>query len=666
MDFFASQDLARKKTKWLIIYFALAVLGMIVGIYSILAIAFLATQQGESGAEAPNILSLINPPLFFVVALGVLAVVGCGSLYKIMELRSGGSAVAHSLGGRRLIPNSQDPVERRILNVVEEMALAAGTSVPPVYVLDNEPGINAFAAGYTIDDAVIGVNRGTIETLNRDELQGVIAHEFSHILNGDMRMSLRMIGVLHGIQLIALIGYFVLRGSFFRSNRDNKGAGAIIAIALALLVFGSIGLFFARLIKASVSRQREYLADASAVQFTRNPEGIGGALKMIGATAGGASLKTANAEVASHMFFANMFKTRMIGWLSTHPPLEKRIQAIDPQFTGNFQEYLQARQTGSIIRKREAKPAKPPKTTQPFGMGGKFTPGEAATRFPVDPVLVIAGVGLPDDDDVEYSHALVENIPEIVADAARDLYSARCLVFAILVNPDDNETARTQLEMVNESEGGATLKETLRLLEHSRQLDPVFRLPVFEIVQGTLVGLSEEQYATFRQTIQKMIESDGKVSLFEFFLQHHLLVHLDRHFGIKTSAAVRFKSIYQIQTEICMVIGVLVKAGHEDNAIAEQAFAKSMEVLGQPWGSAQTLHNLKLSNESLAEALTKLAEAAPNIKKSVLLAAASAITFDGKVTVEEAELFRAISESMDCPIPPVVSSEINSMQQKPV
>ena len=335
MDFFASQELARRKTKWLIFYFILAVICMIAGIYLVVVLA-LATQTKGDQAVAIN---LFDPVILGIVALSVISVVGCGSLYKVAELRGGGESVASMLGGRRLPPNSRDPAERRILNVVEEMALAAGTPVPPVFIID-EPGINAFAAGYTVDDAVIGINRGTIETLNRDELQGVVAHEFSHILNGDMRMSIRMIGVLHGIQLLALIGFYILRGGAYgsavRSNRDNKGAGWIILVAIGVIVIGAIGLFFARIIKASVSRQREYLADASAVQFTRNPDGIAGALKMIGASQYGSVMESPQAEVASHMFFASMFKTNFGGLFATHPPLDKRIRQIEPRFDGDF------------------------------------------------------------------------------------------------------------------------------------------------------------------------------------------------------------------------------------------------------------------------------------------------------------------------------------------
>ena len=296
-----------------------------------------------------------------IVSIVVSLIVGGGSLLKISELRAGGSKVANMLGGRRLLPGSNDPAERRVLNVVEEMALASGIPVPPVYVLDEEEGINAFAAGHTIDDAVIGVNRGTINLLSRDELQGVIAHEFSHILNGDMRMSLRVIGILHGVQAIALIGWLIIRsvgmGSRRRSSNSKDGGGVVVilAIGVGLLVLGSLGLFFARLIKASISRQREFLADASSVQFTRNPDAIGGALKMIGVASEHSKVRSPQAETISHMFFANMSGSLMAGLLATHPPLVKRIQRIEPRFDGDFQEWYRTRAQvpGLNLRKKK-------------------------------------------------------------------------------------------------------------------------------------------------------------------------------------------------------------------------------------------------------------------------------------------------------------------------
>ncbi|HVE16916.1 MAG TPA: M48 family metallopeptidase, partial [Chthoniobacterales bacterium] len=323
MDFFESQARAHRKTKWLIVYFVLAVLGIIVTLHVAAAFAF----------REP----LTDWRMLGMISGGVIVVVTLGSLYRIAELSQGGGVVAQMLGGRQLAPHPTDLREQQLRNVVEEMALASGVPVPDIYVLDEEQAINAFAAGNTPGDAVVAVTRGTLEQLNRDQLQGVIAHEFSHILNGDMRLNVRLIGVLTGILLLAMIGRIVFEisartGGSVRSS-DNKNGNAqlpLFLIGAGIWLIGSIGVFFAKLIKAAVSRQREFLADASAVQFTRNPDGIAGALYKIGQA--GSKLESPRADEASHMFFGNGLGESFMGLFATHPPIVERIQAIDPSF----------------------------------------------------------------------------------------------------------------------------------------------------------------------------------------------------------------------------------------------------------------------------------------------------------------------------------------------
>lgn len=663
MDFFASQELARRNTRWLIFYFILAVISMIVGIYFVVLFAFGASQVYTEGANTGQVsINWLDPGILGGVALAVSSVVGLGSLYKVSALRGGGESVAAMLGGRHVPPNSRDPGERRILNVVEEMALAAGTPVPPVYVLDNEPGINAFAAGYTVDDAVIGINRGTIDQLSRDELQGVVAHEFSHILNGDMRMSIRMIGILHGIQLLALIGFYVLRGSAFAGHRrssDGKGGGgAILAVALGLIVIGWVGLFFARVIKASVSRQREYLADASAVQFTRNPDGIAGALKMIGASAEGSVVYTPAAEETSHMFFGSMFR-RGFSLFATHPPLEKRILKVDPRFDGDYAGYARARIERSQRREKARRKKEQENRGKPgfpkMGQGNVGFPGMMGDQFPIDPLLLIAGIGLPDDDDVEYSELIVDRIPDELAVAARDVFSARCVVYATLLN-SDTEVRRAQLHAVATGEGQATIDETIRLMPFVDSLEDRYRLPVFEILQGTLTGMSPEQYATFRIGVDRLVAADQKVDLFEFFLRHHLIVHLDRRFGRITPPKIKYRAINPLQQEVCRLLAILVRVGHTDTNEALGAFKAAIDSIDKPWHDQVHFLNEGFDYKTLAGAIERINEASPKIKKRVLTAMAIAITYDKQVTVPEAELFRAMSESLDCPVPPVVAS----------
>lgn len=656
MDFFASQELARRKTRWMVFWLGVALICMIASIYVVVVLVINLSDTSDASDTGSWRVAWFDPLLLAGVAVGVILLVGIGSLIKVINLRGGGASVAAMLGGRLIPPNSADPAERRILNVVEEMALAAGTAVPPVYVLDHEPGINAFAAGHTTHDAVIGINRGTLEQLNRDELQGVVAHEFSHILNGDMRMSIRMIGLLFGIQLLTLVGIYVLRGSAVSGGRssNNKGAGAIMAIALALVVVGGVGMFFARLIKASVSRQREYLADASAVQFTRNPGGIAGALKMIAVSGEGSTVHASHAEETSHMFFSSMYPVNRTRMFATHPPLPDRIRKVEPQFDGDFDEYRKKRDRRRKQRE-EAGQASPPKRGQFPRFGRPDQPGVLGDRFPIDPLVLVAGIGLPEDDHVEYSGELLNRIPQPLVEAARDLFSARCLVFAALVN-DHPEVRQRQLDIIAKNEGKHTFEETGRLLPDLEKLEPRYRLPLFEILRGSLTGMSPEQYDLFRNSVDALVAADHKIDLFEFFLRHHLIVHLDRRFGRKPPPRVVYRTLDRLQKEICMLLAVVVQAGHETRVDAKQAFHNALEALGVKWAARADLVEQDPDYRFLEAALDRLNAASPAIKKQVLTAAATAITHDNQVTVTEAELFRAIAESLDCPVPPVVAT----------
>src|SRR5471032_3060906 len=309
---------------------------MIVAIYiaSLLIFSGVQLHQHRFNDEQPQF-DLWNPQIFLAVALGTIAIILIGSSYKTMALAAGGSAVSEMMGGRLVKPNSTDPDERKLLNVVEEMAIASGVPVPQVYVMDDEDGINAFAAGHKPGDATVTVTRGCMKILSRDELQGVIVHEFSHILNGDMRLNLRLMGTIFGILCLAIIGRILLQTA--RGGGRSRGQNPLPILGLALLIIGYIGVFFGRLIQAAVSRQREFLADASSVQFTRNPNGITGALKKIGGLGeNGSRLAHAHSEEVSHMFFSNGISEAFIGLLETHPPLPGRIRVFDPNFDGKF------------------------------------------------------------------------------------------------------------------------------------------------------------------------------------------------------------------------------------------------------------------------------------------------------------------------------------------
>jgi Zn-dependent protease with chaperone function len=332
MDFFANQAKARKNTHVLVVYFVLAIVSIIASVYIASLVIFYGYQSQQQADVPPPGLVLWDPTLFLYATLGTLGVVVIGSLYKTAALAQGGSAVAESLGGRLVETGTTHLDERKLRDVVEEMAIAAGVPIPKIYVLDEDEGINAFAAGHSPTDAAIAVTHGCMTLLNRDELQGVIGHEFSHILNGDMRLNLRVMGIIFGILCLGVIGRILL----YTRGRGSKGKNPLMLMGIALIVIGAIGIFFGRLIQAALSRQRESLADASSVQFTRNPAGLSGALQKIGGV--GSRIESPHAGEANHMFFSDGLGKPFFGMFATHPPLEERIRAIDPSWDGKFKD----------------------------------------------------------------------------------------------------------------------------------------------------------------------------------------------------------------------------------------------------------------------------------------------------------------------------------------
>jgi len=684
MDFFESQDVARRKTGRLVVYFILAVLLMIAGLYLVVC-AITPVVQSSTEPETSNYssshttdypsnysrngstydsrhetepskseykISWWQPQILLIVSVVTIGIVGLGSGYKIVELRGGGEKVATMLGGRRIHPNTSDPTERRLLNVVEEMSIASGVPVPPVYVMDKEEGVNAFAAGYSPNDAVIGVTRGTLEYLSRDELQGVMAHEYSHILNGDMRLNIRLIGILHGILILTIIGFYLLRfgalaGASSRGKKGNPGAYLMI-LGVAVLILGGIGLLFGRLIKAAVSRQREYLADASAVQFTRNPDGIAGALKKIGGLSAGSRVKSPEAESASHMFFGYALKSAAIGSLSTHPPLPDRIKRIDPSFDGQFpRNVLPARPSEAEVA--EAVPVE-------AGSGPGFrTPMDQfgiVDAIPLEPVVVLGAMGEPNTGHVAYSHDLIASMPRTLLDAIHDLFSSRAVVFALLLD-EDAEIRQQQLEIVRTREGEPTERETKRVAPLVKQQGKIARLPIIEMVQSTLTEMSPEQYETFSVTVDELVKADGKIDLFEFMLQRVLIDHLDRMMHGKKPPVIKFQSIDAVLSECGALISCLARVGHSEEGEMAESYQQAMDQIQtgkqKPAFMSKSDCSLKVVNRSLE----KLAHGSARVKKGLLNAAMTCIAADGKVTVEEAELIRAIADSIDCPIPPI-------------
>lgn len=641
MDFFEHQDNARRKTVILTFYFILAVLFLIAGVYIALVVAGL-------NFFSSSVTGFWNPSLFMWVAFTVIFIVFIGSAFKTAALSKGGASVAEMLGGVPVDPNTTDPDQRRLLNTVEEMAIASGVPVPSVYLLDNETGINAFAAGHTTGNAVVAVTRGCMKELSRDELQGVIAHEFSHILNGDMRLNIRLMGVIAGILVIAVIGRIIVRGSSSgrtRSSGKKGGGGAIILAGLIIMAVGYIGVFFGKLIKSAVSRQREFLADASAVQFTRNPSGIAGALKKIASYSGGSKIRNLHAEEASHLFFGNGLGIPFMNLLATHPPLEERIRRIDPFFlpeagkrtTKDRPVYQDSKAGISSIASQAACPV---------------SGAENKISFPPEMLTSIAGN--PGAEHLVFAGQILSCIPDAAAEAVREPFGARAVIYCLLLNREE-DIRKAQMEDLKKESDPLVMKETISLVPVIDTVNREYRLPLAELAIPALRLLSPGQYEIFRKNVKRIVEADKKVSLFEYVIQRMLLRHLDPTFKKMLVPPVRYNVIDQVQVECFIILSILAWQSNAGTSIAEESFIRGIGALNIQ-GRPSILTREKCGLSALDSALERLEMSSPQIKKKVLKACIACISADSLITVEEAELLRLIADSLDCPMPPFIPS----------
>jgi Zn-dependent protease with chaperone function len=641
-NFFQQQDSARRKTFQLVVYFVLAILILIALVYGLLLAGM------YSGGEP---VSWWQPELLLLAAPGVGLLVGGASAFKVAQLSSGGQAVALMMGGKEVPGTTTDARQKRLLDVVEEMALAAGVPVPPVYVLE-EPGINAFAAGYAPGDAVVAVSQGCLNYLTRDELQGVVAHEFSHILNGDMRLNIRLTGLIFGIMALSIFGRILMLTSGGRSTGRNDSRGGLVLLGLGVFVLGLVGAFFGRLIMAAVSRQREYLADSSAVQFTRNPDGIGGALKKIGGLAEGSRINNPQAAEAGHMFFANAFAgAGLAGLLATHPPLVERIRRLDPQFDGHF---------------REVRPVDVDREEPEGPRPGRVPPFAGMPRLPGLPQVPVPVLGFADEAASRVGHvdpaiigcakALHDSMPDLLRVAAHEPFSAHALVYALLLDPRA-DLRDLQLSRLKAGAEPQDFAETLRLVAPVQALPDTHRLPLLDLAMPALRQMSPRQHRTFRAQVEVLMIADQRLSLFEYTLRCVLRRHLDAQFLPQRHTRPVHRSPQKLGRPVASVLALLAWEGQPEPDQAARAFDAGM----RGYIGGDHTHRLPPREDcSLAEfdaALQTLNQSVPAIKRRIVIACAACILANQQVTVREAELLRAICDTLDCPLPPLVMGE---------
>jgi len=646
VNFFAAQDRARQTSRRLVAAYAMATILIVAGVTAIVSFAlYNFTDAGYGSYTTAADFFTQNWAIPAGVALLTTVFILGASMFKTAVLSSGGGKVAREVGGTLVPANVQDPLRRRLRNVVEEMAIASGVPVPEIYVLEEESGINAFAAGFTPSDAAVAVTRGALELLERDELQGVIAHEFSHVLNGDMRLNIRLMGVLFGIMVLSLIGRLIVRGGYHTSivtSRRDRGAPVILIIGLGLAILGGIGMFFARIIKAGVSRQREFLADASAVQFTRQSDGIANALKKIGGYSQGSQIKEADPEEVSHMLFGT--GSKLFGIFATHPPLVERIQALDPNFKETDFPRVDPRQYQQ--RSRAASEAK-------TGFAGDVKAAFSGAGAPVLVESIAGSVGQPGNEHVEYARQLRQSIPASLYDAAHSPEFAYLLTIALILDRSGHVVER-QFVLAREQLGAERAKLLRRYYDELAVTGAEYRLPLLEIAFPALKLRPREELSYLVSLATRMIEVDGETDLYEYCFYRILMSNLSqaedpsgRRRGVRARRA-------ELRSSVIGLLRVLADYGHDDEEQRQAAFSAGVDTLGEWAREFDYSSDRNYTVSVLDHGLDVLLGLNSKGKESLLRAISATAAYDGKLSVTEAELIRAVCATLDYPLPPIL------------
>ena len=651
MDFYSRQAAARGQSRWLVFSFIVALLAVALALDFVL-FTFIASRNSYYGFNALGY-AAANPGEVVFCTLAVMGVLGIASLYKSMELRGGGGVVARSLGGVLVTADTTDFKRKRLLNVIEEMAIASGVPMPEVYVLEQEPGINAFAAGHTPANAAVTVTQGALDRLSRDELQGVIGHEFSHILNGDMRLNIQLMGWVFGLFVIGLIGRLILQFSPRGSDRRDSNA-AFLALGFAIMVLGYVGLLAGRILQAAVSRQRERLADASGVQFTRNPQGLKGALVKIAALPDGSALVAADAEQAAHMFFAEGL-SRVF---ATHPPILERIRELDPHF--DMRE----------LERAAAEPDQQPSAAEVAGLAAAQAPSAAArSQFAgggglggfgqisrsgagvgiAQAARAVAQVGQPDTAHIEHAQAVRLALPPGARELTESPGGAQALVVALLISADPAVRER-QLESLAKSANAATVEVIQRVIPIAQALNPMLRLPILQRAFPALRRSTVPQRKALVKLVNDLIHADARVDVFEFCLAMLLETLLKDE--LSASLPHGKLTLEDEAGEISLLFATLAQIGAQDEQAARAAYevgiSSVLPMRRPPFVAAPDWQ------QKLSAAFPRLGQLHPFAKKAVIEGLVKTVANDEMLMDEEAELLRTVCAVLYCPLPPML------------
>jgi Zn-dependent protease with chaperone function len=705
VDFYARQAAARGQSRWLVIGFVLSLLAVALALDLVL-FTFLSSAHANRLVIAPLEFAVLNPGVAIVSTLIVMGVLGLASLYKSMELRGGGGVVARNLGGVLVEQDTTDGKRKRLLNVVSEMAIASGVPMPEVYVLEQESAINAFAAGHTPANAAVTVTQGALDRLNRDQLQGVIGHEFSHILNGDMRLNVQLMGWVFGLFVVALIGRLIL--NFSPRDRRNSN-NAILALGFAVMVLGYVGLFLGRLMQSAVSRQRERLADASGVQFTRNPQGLKEALIKIAAMPDGSVLATPHAEQAAHMFFAEGLNR----FFATHPPILERIRELDPHFdeselaraaaefeqTGVVGDAGQpdgsgqvagdgvgragVRDGGGLAAGGSGQGASGGAGRAGARDGGGFAAGgsglglgdgleragtagfaaqdaaglasqrtSALGRVATPATSALAAgagvsslVGTMTSGHIQHAQTIHAALPDTV----REFQSpgrAQAFVVALLLSKEPAVRQR-QFALLGQQLSVGNFAFIQQIAPMVDAIDPMLRLPALQQVFPSLRRVPVAQRQALAKLASQLIHADGRIDAFEFSLAKLLETLLNDELDARVPHGT--VSLDDAQEEINVLFATLAQLGAQDEPSARIAYEAGMTVV-LPMRSPEYTP-LKDWPRQLSDALPRLEQLEPMAKKRVIDGLVKTITSDEVMTEAESELLRTVCALLHCPLP---------------
>src|SRR6266496_2329025 len=624
MDFFEQQHRARRRTWLMLLLFVLAV-AAIVAVLNLVGVGIYIWLFDVQILYSSSLLQQVPRSVYLWSTLATLLVIGWGTASRLVQLSGGGVAVADLIGARHVKRDTGEPAERRLLNVVEEMALASGITVPLVFVMDDQHAINAFAAGYSPNEATVIVTRGALEQLNRDEVQGVVAHEFSHILNGDMRLNIHLVGVIAGIVLFGSLGAAMMTGGRSEDGSENARARLdirVFFIGLALWIIGSIGVFAGRLIKAVIARQREFLADASAVQFTRNPDGIGGALFKIARR--GSTIAQRHAEELSHMCIGAPVNDYFeFALFHDHPPLDERIERLlGPGAKRLLGERMERAETAAL-------------SAQASPVVSEFVSPLYAVR-PTGPASLVESIGNPSSAHLDHARATLDAIPaEIRAAVGRD-EGAQAALFALLLG--EGELREAQLAMIGEGSGAEVAAQGARFADALKPLGARARLPVLALVTPTLKRLPGPERDALLDRIKAVIEADRKITLGEFVLLTLCRTQIQKE--PRRPPAVKYRSVDAVATEAAVVLSLLAHSGKGGMA----AFDKGMAALGVPGGVLRSPPELNIA--AVESALNELNLLAPLKKPLFIKACVATVMADDRLTLAEGELLRAICAAL--------------------